>query len=487
MLPSRGVNIDLLSDILEKPASMVRTLLDEAATLGSVHITRHQNVEFIHDKHHQAAWNLIDLEERPQLCIMLANKLEKQGDDYIFSRADLIMEATSLDPDCYSIPDKARISKLSSHVSPYSLIKRFAKVTSAAHRAVRVAALSLAEKYLQDTRSYASFTSATLWDQNPSLALELTTIQAEVAMAAKKSVEILPEVSRAGSLRTLNSDFLIAQILRARALSKSLATKIEVSALIFRLNVSVNDTETARQTFRDVFEEIGIAVGDRPAAIPSTAQEVDAIIDDIKRNPKQKTTSAEDEMVIALEQLCATAGATLYSYSTDHFKEYFDHAVQLIVSNPIGRRHPSSAYTYTMHALLAAGVLNVELARAWLRLANLTKEPDMPCFSSIEAFVVTLEFLNCASITDLKYGAAYDACLAYNNMDTLTYAAGLDLAGSFLAGRDLRYTLDTGKKVLRWLQDDLSPASQAMIASSIQLAANCSDTQRDLEDLAGES
>jgi hypothetical protein len=114
-LPSRGVDISLLSDILDKPATIVRTLLDEAATLGSVHITRHQKVEFVHDKHHQAAWNLIAPEERPQLSIMLANKLEKRGDDYIFSRADLIMEATALDPDCYPISEKARISKLCLH------------------------------------------------------------------------------------------------------------------------------------------------------------------------------------------------------------------------------------------------------------------------------------------------------------------------------------------------------------------------------------
>lgn len=67
-------------------------------------------------------------------------------------------------------------------------------VTSAARRAVRVAALGLAEKYLSHTRSYANFSSAQLWEQNPQLAMELTVLQAEVAMALRKSVEIIPEV-----------------------------------------------------------------------------------------------------------------------------------------------------------------------------------------------------------------------------------------------------------------------------------------------------
>lgn len=268
-------------------------------------------------------------------------------------------------------------------------------------------------------------------------------------------------------------------------MAKEAATKISISGLLFRLHVSASDTETALNTFREAFQEIGIKVDNGPPAIPTTPEEVDWIFDDIKRKPKQKSASAKDEMAVAVANLCLTAGATLYSHSIDHSKEYFDHAVQLIVSNPAARRHTASAYTYTMHALLAAGALNVTLARSWLRLANLTKGADRPCFSSIEAFVVTLEFLNCTSITDMKYGAAYEACLANNNMDTLTYASGLDLAGSFLAGRDLRYTLDTGKKVLQWLQYDLSPASKAMIASSIQLAANCSDAKRDMKDLAG--
>lgn len=111
-LPSRGVEVGLLSDLVQKPAPIVRTLLDEAATLGSVHITRHQHVEFTHDKHQLAALSLIAADEKPKLCVMLAEKLENRGDDYIFSRADLIMEATILDPDCYPIPEKAKIRRL---------------------------------------------------------------------------------------------------------------------------------------------------------------------------------------------------------------------------------------------------------------------------------------------------------------------------------------------------------------------------------------
>lgn len=120
-LPSRGVDVNLLVDVLQKPATTVRTLLDEAATLGSVHITPQQKVEFIHDKHHQAALNLIAPDDRPRLCVTLANKLENRGDGYIFSRADLIIEATALDPGCYPIRKKAEISALAEQASEAEL------------------------------------------------------------------------------------------------------------------------------------------------------------------------------------------------------------------------------------------------------------------------------------------------------------------------------------------------------------------------------
>lgn len=278
------------------------------------------------------------------------------------------------------------------------------------------------------------------------------------------------------------------QIVKARKVAKTQTSKIEVSALLFRLNISANHIDTAMETFREAFSEIGITVDDHPAAIPTRAEEVYAIVEDVLSTTRQASLSPQDEMVIAMAKLCLTAGATAYSYSTKHSKAYFDHAAQLIVSNRAARRHTAAAYTYTMQSLLSADALDVNLARAWLRLANVTKgSGQTPGYSSIEAFVVTLEFLNCASITDMNYGAAYEACLASNNMDTLTYATGLDLVGSFLAGRDLRYTLDTGQKVLKWLQCDLSPVSKVMIASSIQLAANCSDTERDIKSLSGKS
>lgn len=116
-LPSRGVDVDFLSELVDKPAPILRTLLDEAATLGSIQITRQQHAQFTHDKHHQAALDLIAPEDKAALYISLVQKLESKGGDFLFSRADLIMEATALEPDCYPVPEKARISKFPPYVS----------------------------------------------------------------------------------------------------------------------------------------------------------------------------------------------------------------------------------------------------------------------------------------------------------------------------------------------------------------------------------
>lgn len=195
-LPSRGVDVNLLSELVDKPAPIVRTLLDEAATLGCVQLTQ-QHAQFTHDKHHQAALSLIASEDKPRLYISLVKKLENKGGDVVFSRADLVMEATALDPGCYPIPEKTKISKSSTrHCHTLRPTLSFPLVTQAAKRAARAAALGLAEKYIKHTRSYADISTKELWQQNPRLALDLTTIRAELAMASRRSSEIMPEVRR---------------------------------------------------------------------------------------------------------------------------------------------------------------------------------------------------------------------------------------------------------------------------------------------------
>lgn len=277
------------------------------------------------------------------------------------------------------------------------------------------------------------------------------------------------------------------QIAAARKQAAGASTRIDISTILFRLNITSNDVEAALQVIKEAFSDAGLDISKPTTTLPDSAAEVSKITDQISAYQDEPLQS-EDEIAISLAKLCARAGATLYSYSKNHSKEYFRHSAELIVSSKSARRHPAAAYTYTLQAILSADALNVDLARAWLHLANATKGASHnPDISSIEAVVVTLAFLDCASFNDMRYDDAYRMCLDSDNMDTLTYASGLDLAGSFLAGRDVRYTLDTGEKVLKWLQHDFSPASKAMIASSIQLAANCCDSERSIRDLQGES
>ncbi|KAJ9113617.1 hypothetical protein QFC22_005925 [Naganishia vaughanmartiniae] len=465
-LPSRGVGVHLLSELVEKPAPIVRTLLDEAATLGSVQITRQQQAQFTHDKHHQAALSLIAPEDKPGLYISLVKKLENKGGDFIFSRADLIMEATALDPGCYPIPEKATI------------------ITQAAKRAARAAALGLAERYIKHTRRYADISAKELWQQNPRLALDLTTIRAELAMALRRSSEIIPEVRSFSQGFQISAYWLPSKIERARNQAQDMVAWIKIATLLFRLNLTANNIQQALENVGEAFSAIGIDLKAPTSTLPTGPEQVEAIIESIALQGSHEAISHKDDIAIAIAKLCLKAGATIYSYSTTHSKEYFDHAAQLILSSHVTRTHTAAAYTYTMQAISSANMLQVDLARSWLRLANQVKgDQGTANFSAVEAVVVTLDFINCRSVGDMEYQGAYEACIADNNMDTLVYAGGLDLAGSFLAGRDLRYTLTTGEKVLGWLQYDFQSASKVMIASSIQLAANCSDSDRDFHEL----
>jgi hypothetical protein len=108
--------VDLLSDLVQKPSQKVCTLLDEAATLGAIRIKRNRRVQFTHDKHHQAALELITENHKSPLYVTILQKLEDKGDDYIFARADLAMK---VDSTCYPESEKTRIRKS----APYSVVQ----------------------------------------------------------------------------------------------------------------------------------------------------------------------------------------------------------------------------------------------------------------------------------------------------------------------------------------------------------------------------
>ena len=97
-LPSRGVEIALLSQLVHKSENTVKTLLDECASLGSV-IVRGTKVQFVHDKPHTAALALIDPQEKPRLFAKIARDLEGSSTDYSFLRADLYIQAREANPD----------------------------------------------------------------------------------------------------------------------------------------------------------------------------------------------------------------------------------------------------------------------------------------------------------------------------------------------------------------------------------------------------
>jgi hypothetical protein len=127
-LPSSGIDIDLLSDLVQKPSQMVCNLLDEAATIGAVRIKTNRRVQFTHDKHHQAALGLITEQHKSTLYVTILQKLEDKGDDYIFARADLAMQ---IDSTCFSPSEKTRICKsleYSLRLCTDQRIRRFSQV-----------------------------------------------------------------------------------------------------------------------------------------------------------------------------------------------------------------------------------------------------------------------------------------------------------------------------------------------------------------------
>lgn len=109
-LPSRGVNVPLLVHLTNLKEDLIRTVLDECASLGIVTVWS-ERVTFVHDKPHAATLALIDPRDKPMLLVKIGRRLEGYSADYGFAQADMLLGAWESDPTLLDPFEVARASK----------------------------------------------------------------------------------------------------------------------------------------------------------------------------------------------------------------------------------------------------------------------------------------------------------------------------------------------------------------------------------------
>jgi hypothetical protein len=115
-LPAEGAPIELLVRMQKvgDRACLVASVLQDALQLGIVRIAK-GIFAFGHDRHQAAAKASIPIDQRFQQYLRMAEALEGAGDEFSYSRADLLTDALHLGKISW---DKSRICGIREFILP---------------------------------------------------------------------------------------------------------------------------------------------------------------------------------------------------------------------------------------------------------------------------------------------------------------------------------------------------------------------------------
>jgi hypothetical protein len=199
-LPSRGVKIELLAKVLKRSPDLTRQSLKTAIDSGIIRIIKDE-VVFSHDRHHLAVIASIRQLDKVGLHLSVADALEGLSSPELnFVRADLLLSAYTLDPNCVALRTLCRACESKHHPIQHPAIAKLAflarSVLLATQFAIRGLASDLAQRYLDHARSIWRLDSGTIWQTDPETMVLLVEAVSEVAIAKRMATEVMQDVSR---------------------------------------------------------------------------------------------------------------------------------------------------------------------------------------------------------------------------------------------------------------------------------------------------
>lgn len=103
--------MDLVARLYSNNSVATRAAFEKSRLFGIVRITE-GIVAFTHDRHQEAARGLILEKDRSRFLADMARKLEAEGPDMIFVRADLLADALTVGTLDWSSIEISQLSKL---------------------------------------------------------------------------------------------------------------------------------------------------------------------------------------------------------------------------------------------------------------------------------------------------------------------------------------------------------------------------------------
>ncbi|KAJ9094752.1 hypothetical protein QFC21_005910 [Naganishia friedmannii] len=457
-LPSRGVDISLLSRLTGKREGAVYPILENCVTMGIVSIGS-DKVRFVHDKPHSAALAMIDAQDKPNLLLKIGRGLEGMSADFEYIIADMLLNAADSKPDGLEPVEIARAT------------------VKAARQAAKSAALDLAASYLERIDSVWSFTVREAWRQEPELAMAYVTVTAEVALGRRAATLSIPKVSSIKSRIPVNLPTSIPwQIAVAYELAAAISVKLDIAVWLFKLQISAGNPDLAMQSFFSALRVVGYespAERQRYPPLFSNGDDIRAIA-----KAPEPTYANEARLAISLAYLVGIAGPTFYAYEADKGWRIMHFAIPIYLHNHSAAKHPSVAYSWYIMAVLLAerGAEFLNLVRAYMDLGATYDLAGNPLEGYAETAKPVLAYITQTRLSSADYSRSYEVCYVTQNYDLLSYVLGLDLSSRALSSESALALFSTGREVLSKCGDDLQPATRLLTAPWIQFGANLIDS-----------
>lgn len=239
---------------------------------------------------------------------------------------------------------------------------------------------------------------------------------------------------------------------------------------LFRLELSSAGPETALRTFSRALHLLGYGPStQQPHHLPVPSTESDILLLLNASDPPQTT---QGRIARSLADFMGIAGPTVYSFvEPDERFRIFGFVIPIILNNHAATKHPTTAYTWYLYAILLGNddISSLKTARAWIELADTYIVPEGPIEAAVETLRATVGYIRTQDLEKIDYSHARQLCLTSNNYDIMSYVLGLDVGTKILSGKAISRMFRSGRSTLQTVEQYLQPGSRLMSAPFLQV------------------
>lgn len=250
--------------------------------------------------------------------------------------------------------------------------------------------------------------------------------------------------------------------------ASSIHTQLEILRWLFRLELSGAGPQIALKTFSRALQLLGY---DSQYLPPRLIPDKEETILSLLTAPLPPQTEG-GWTAMALADLMGIAGPTIYSYvEPAERSRIFDFVIPILLQDHNATKHPTTAYTFYLYAILLGGedLSNLRLVKSWIKVADTYRLESGPIEAAVETLRATVAYITTTGLETIDFTRAHQLCLATSNYDIMSYVLGLALATKTFSGTSIGDMFRNGKANLGSLSGSLQPTARLMTVPFLQV------------------